>query len=242
MITDEFIENLQQVWHTTKGTRAELCPDEELVISYAFNELDAKKTQLIHKHILKCRHCLELALDVREAYAEAQKQKETVILPVIKDLKKKQTLVKEYGGKIQEGVDKFKAAIEAVKEYFSPEVAPTYGGKELDTYILGKAQPEYLLSAPSGAGHYTLMMARYHKKDFVVLNVNETIENDTFSPSFTEEDKGINQLYIVYTSSRLNIKPEEEKIDADRFIEIIDEALKRDGHIRSFEVDVKESV
>ena len=246
MITDEFIENLQHLWHETKGTKAEECPDEELVIGYAFSELDAKNTQLIHKHILQCRHCLELVLDVREAYAEAQEQKETVILPVIENLKK--TLSEKYTAKIQNGIDTFKAAIEAVKEYLSFQYpvlsfAPTRGEKEhsKEVYIIGQEQPHYPLNPPSEAEYYTLIMARNNKEDIVILNDNETVEHNTFSPGFTEEDIGINQLYLIFTIAPLDVRPDEVEIEPDRFIEIIDDVKKKQGQVVSFDIDVKEN-
>ena len=47
------------------------CPEPEQVISSALQELAAPKQQEVQNHLLNCRDCLELYLDVRLARAEA---------------------------------------------------------------------------------------------------------------------------------------------------------------------------
>ena len=48
------------------------CPDPEQVISYALGELEAPARQRVHTHLLTCRNCLELCLDVRLARVDAE--------------------------------------------------------------------------------------------------------------------------------------------------------------------------
>jgi hypothetical protein len=48
------------------------CPDPEQVISYALGELKADAQQQVYTHLLTCRECLELCLDVRLARADVE--------------------------------------------------------------------------------------------------------------------------------------------------------------------------
>jgi hypothetical protein len=51
------------------------CPEPEQVISSALQELPEPAQQQVQDHLLSCRDCLELYLDVRSAQAEADSEK-----------------------------------------------------------------------------------------------------------------------------------------------------------------------
>ena len=65
------LERLRQAFQ--KSASPELsCPEPEQVIGCALEELEAAAAQKVQAHLLTCRDCLDLFLDVRLARAEAE--------------------------------------------------------------------------------------------------------------------------------------------------------------------------
>jgi hypothetical protein len=74
------LERLRQAFQ--KSASPELpCPEPEQVISCALEELEAAAAQKVQAHLLTCRDCLDLFLDVRLARAEAESPAELTGAP-----------------------------------------------------------------------------------------------------------------------------------------------------------------
>jgi hypothetical protein len=57
----------------TKG-----CPDPETVIAYALEDLIPERRAQVHAHLSECKECLDLVLDLRSAWAEAQEKRKEI--------------------------------------------------------------------------------------------------------------------------------------------------------------------
>lgn len=66
-----FMEALRQAFQRPPGPGLS-CPDPEMVIGCALEELNTTEQQQIQTHLLTCRDCLELFLDIRLALTEAE--------------------------------------------------------------------------------------------------------------------------------------------------------------------------
>jgi hypothetical protein len=67
-IPKEVIKRFQEVFKASEGLRVPPCPEEELIIVHALQELKEKEDiRKVETHIVKCRPCLELFMDVRLA-------------------------------------------------------------------------------------------------------------------------------------------------------------------------------
>jgi hypothetical protein len=51
------------------------CPDPDIIIGYSLEELIPEKRAQVYAHLSECKDCLELVLDLRSAWAEAQGEK-----------------------------------------------------------------------------------------------------------------------------------------------------------------------
>jgi hypothetical protein len=65
------MEKLGQAFQAPAGVKLP-CPEPEQVIGCALEELEAAELQKVQAHLLTCRNCLELFLDVRLSRAEAE--------------------------------------------------------------------------------------------------------------------------------------------------------------------------
>ena len=71
-IFEELIRSLKNAYKGKKKTAAEECPMQEAAIAYATLELDVQEQNKFRDHLLTCRSCLDLVLDVRTAVAESK--------------------------------------------------------------------------------------------------------------------------------------------------------------------------
>lgn len=78
------------------------CPEPEQVISSALGELAAPKQQQIQDHLLNCRDCLELYLDVRLARAEATSSEDRKFDGISFEKKPKAVWLAVLGHKVRE--------------------------------------------------------------------------------------------------------------------------------------------
>jgi hypothetical protein len=68
-------------------------------------------------------------------------------------------------------------------------------------------------------------MIRRGRSDIVVLYENRKISRPLhLTPVFSEDDVGINQLFLVYSAAPLAIKENEVETGPDRLAEIINQA------------------
>ncbi len=65
------MERLRQAFQESASPELS-CPEPEQVIGCALEELEAAEQQKVQAHLLTCRDCLELFLDVRLARADAE--------------------------------------------------------------------------------------------------------------------------------------------------------------------------
>ncbi len=70
-IPKAFMQKLQRAFQAPAGPGLS-CPEPEQVVGCALEELEAAEHQKIQAHLLTCRDCLDLYLDVRLARAEAE--------------------------------------------------------------------------------------------------------------------------------------------------------------------------
>jgi len=63
--------------YSEQNKNPEFCKNTDIAIVYALNELTGKEKENAKLHILKCKACLDMVLDVRAAEAEAAEKKET---------------------------------------------------------------------------------------------------------------------------------------------------------------------
>jgi hypothetical protein len=70
-IPEAIMQKLQQRYQAPADPEL-ICPEPEQVVAYALNELEAREHEKLQAHLLGCRDCLELFLDVQLAQAEAE--------------------------------------------------------------------------------------------------------------------------------------------------------------------------
>lgn len=95
------MEGMQQAFQRSSSSGLS-CPDIEMVIGYALEELDAAEQQIIQAHLLTCRDCLELFLDVRLARAEAESQEPERLQVTPREASQKSDWLAALGRKVQE--------------------------------------------------------------------------------------------------------------------------------------------
>jgi hypothetical protein len=71
-IPAEVMAKLQAAYRVSGYSSTEGCPDPETVIVYAFEEPIPEKRAQVYAHLSECRDCLNLVLDLRSAWAEAE--------------------------------------------------------------------------------------------------------------------------------------------------------------------------
>jgi hypothetical protein len=77
-IPAEVMAKLQAAYRVSGYSSTEGCPDPETVIVYALEELIPEKRAQVYAHLAECKDCLNLVLDLRSAWAEAQEGKHQV--------------------------------------------------------------------------------------------------------------------------------------------------------------------
>jgi hypothetical protein len=77
-IPAEVMARLHAAYQAPESSSTQGCPDPETVIVHALQELNLENRAKIHAHLLVCKDCLNLVLDVRSARAEAQEWKHQV--------------------------------------------------------------------------------------------------------------------------------------------------------------------
>ncbi len=83
-------------------------------------------------------------------------------------------------------------------------------------------------------------MIRRDRKDIVVLYENrEVLQPLHITPVFSEDDVGINQLFLFYSAGPLAISENEVEIGPDRFAEIIRQAEESNAQVATFTVEVR---
>jgi hypothetical protein len=93
---DKWDRLIGDVWKRIRGeslVEREPCIDEEILACYNENLLDEKEREKVEKHLLKCKHCLELVLQYQRV-KEAAAQEELLAVPA-STLKKAIDLVPE---------------------------------------------------------------------------------------------------------------------------------------------------
>ncbi len=68
----EVMAKLQAAYQAPGNSSIQGCPDSETVIAYALEELIPEKRAQVYAHLSECKDCLDLVLDLRSAWAEAQ--------------------------------------------------------------------------------------------------------------------------------------------------------------------------
>jgi hypothetical protein len=71
-IPAEVMAKLQAAYQASGSRSTQGCPDPETVIGYALEELIPEKRDHVYAHLSECKDCLDLVLDLRSAWAEAQ--------------------------------------------------------------------------------------------------------------------------------------------------------------------------
>jgi hypothetical protein len=71
-IPAEVMAKLQAAYQAPGRSSTQGCPDPETVIVYALEELIPEKRDQVYAHLSECKDCLDLVLDLRSAWAEAQ--------------------------------------------------------------------------------------------------------------------------------------------------------------------------
>jgi hypothetical protein len=74
-IPAEVMAKLQAAYQASGSSSTQGCPDPEIVIVYALEELIPEKRAQVYAHLSECKDCLDLVLDLRSAWAEAQEGK-----------------------------------------------------------------------------------------------------------------------------------------------------------------------
>jgi hypothetical protein len=92
------MHKLRQAYQAPAGS-ALPCPTPEQVAGCALEELEAQEHQEVQAHLLQCRDCLELYLDVRLARAEAEKLMETPL-----ETPQKAGWLAAFGSKVRESL------------------------------------------------------------------------------------------------------------------------------------------
>ena len=77
-IPAEVMAKLQAAYQAPGRSSTQGCPDPETVIVYALEELIPEKRTQVYAHLSECKDCLDLVLDLRSAWAEAQGGKHKV--------------------------------------------------------------------------------------------------------------------------------------------------------------------
>lgn len=77
-IPAEVMAKLQAAYQASGSSSTQGCPDPETVIAYALEELIPEKRGQVYAHLSECKDCLDLVLDLRSAWAEAQGGKQKV--------------------------------------------------------------------------------------------------------------------------------------------------------------------
>ncbi len=77
-IPAEVMAKLQAAYQASGSGSTQGCPDPETVIAYALEELIPEKRGRVYAHLSECKDCLDLVLDLRFAWAEAQGGKQKV--------------------------------------------------------------------------------------------------------------------------------------------------------------------
>ena len=77
-IPAEVMAKLQAAYQASGSSSTQGCPDPETVIAYALEELIPEKRGQVYAHLSECKDCLDLVLDLRFAWAEAQGGKQKV--------------------------------------------------------------------------------------------------------------------------------------------------------------------
>ncbi len=77
-IPAEVMAKLQAAYQASGPSSTQGCPDPETVIGYALEELIPEKRGQVYAHLSECKDCLDLVLDLRSAWAEAQEGKHKV--------------------------------------------------------------------------------------------------------------------------------------------------------------------
>src|SRR4030042_1904183 len=77
-IPAEVMAKLQAAYQASGSSSTQGCPFPETVIAYALEELIPEKRSQVYAHLSECKDCLDLVLDLRSAWAEAQGGKHKV--------------------------------------------------------------------------------------------------------------------------------------------------------------------
>jgi hypothetical protein len=77
-IPAEVMAKLQAAYQASGSSSTQGCPDPETVTAYALEELIPEKRGQVYAHLSECKDCLDLVLDLRSAWAEAQGGKQKV--------------------------------------------------------------------------------------------------------------------------------------------------------------------
>jgi len=82
-MSDELIESLRQAYMKEKDNISDECSMADLVMDYAFGELDNEEAEKVREHLKACRSCLDLYIDLKvsEEKAEQAKDQGVEVLP-----------------------------------------------------------------------------------------------------------------------------------------------------------------
>ncbi len=74
-IPEEVMGKLRTAYQSSGRGLPQACPDPERVMAYALGELTSEEKIQVYIHLSGCKECIDLVLDTRSAWAEAQEQK-----------------------------------------------------------------------------------------------------------------------------------------------------------------------
>jgi len=138
-LTDEQVQALGRLLDIAPS---ETCPDQELVIAYAMDELSGQKRLDVQSHVNKCPLCTGHVLDVRFAVAQGEARKGEPVAPGVPEQ------VEHMPSYLQEVVNK--AFPEAVFTPGSPEEVVCPSPQDYDRCLetLKRHAPHLIISVP----------------------------------------------------------------------------------------------
>ncbi len=158
--------------------------------------------------------------------------------------------LKTYRERIAAGMERFQAAMEALREWLSIESMPLLElaaqvmrgeAEDDDSFILAQELPIDQASIPDDASYQTLIMLRLERQDLALLYENLGVTRPLhISPEFTRKDIELNELHLILilTPGILEIDPDEQVFGPDRFLEILLRAAEQDARLLVFRVRV----
>jgi len=251
------------------------CPGDDMLLNYAYGTVSRTEHREIAKHIGGCLRCrfeamrieadraaweasLDEAPDIslssalgREGLARIRETEAYKTMPgPTRPRQRFSSLPERYQAYIKEGLESFRAALEAIRETLSWTPGAMVAQEEQASYgaspsppksTHGKPLPAIPLPEAGELPYLTLILVRLELKEVVLLLKNEKIgEKRYIHPEIGKNDIGRNRLYITLTPAPIEIERTEADITPDRFVEIIAQAEAMSGHVEVMEMEIRD--